>query len=77
MAGKGQPRLGMAGKSCAEDMSSPADGDEDNGDTEEPLAQECGRKALKSNGRMPHKGLLGLTDTDNIGGKTSVYVSLM
>lgn len=38
MAGKGQPKAqGMAGKSCAEDMSIPADGDEDSGDTEEAL----------------------------------------
>lgn len=29
---------GMAGKSSAEGMSSPADGDKDSGDTEEPLA---------------------------------------
>lgn len=29
---------GMAGKSCTENMSSPADGDKDSGDTQEPLA---------------------------------------
>lgn len=49
----------MAGKSSAEDMSSPADGDKDSGDTEEPLAEECSREVLKSDGKMPHKGLLG------------------